>query len=31
MGILLPNMLKLAALGALFLGVTLRNTPKRLD
>jgi ABC-2 type transport system permease protein len=31
MGILLPNMLKLTALGALFLGVTLRSTPKRLD
>ncbi|MDR2175598.1 MAG: ABC transporter permease subunit [Synergistaceae bacterium] len=31
MGILLPNMLKLAALGTLFLGVTLRHTPKRLD
>jgi ABC-2 type transport system permease protein len=31
MGILLPNMLKLAALGAFFLGITLCNTPKRLD
>ncbi|MDR1379311.1 MAG: hypothetical protein LBJ36_09725 [Synergistaceae bacterium] len=29
-GVLLPNMLKLAALGALFLGFTLRHTPKRL-
>jgi ABC-2 type transport system permease protein len=29
-GVLLPNMLKLAALGAFLLGVTLRHTPKRL-
>jgi ABC-2 type transport system permease protein len=28
--VLLPNMLKLAALGAFFLGITLKNTPKRL-
>jgi ABC-2 type transport system permease protein len=31
MGILLPNMLKLAALGAFFMGVTLRNTSRRLN
>jgi ABC-2 type transport system permease protein len=30
MGILLPNMLKLALLGAFFVGVTLRYTPRRL-
>jgi ABC-2 type transport system permease protein len=30
-GVLLPNMLKLAALGAFFISVTLRNTPRRLD
>lgn len=29
--ILFPNMLKLAALGAFFIGVTLKNTRKRLD
>jgi ABC-2 type transport system permease protein len=31
MGVLLPNMLKLGVLGALLLGVTLKNTPKRLE
>jgi ABC-2 type transport system permease protein len=30
-GVLLPNMLKLTALGALFLGVSMRSTRKRLD
>jgi ABC-2 type transport system permease protein len=30
-GVLLPNMLKLAALGVFFLGVALRGTRKRLD
>ena len=29
--VLLPNMLKLAAFGAFFLGITLKNTPKRLE
>jgi ABC-2 type transport system permease protein len=30
-GVLLPNILKLAGLGAILLGVALRHTPKRLD
>jgi ABC-2 type transport system permease protein len=29
--VLMPNMLKLAAFGAFFLGITLKNTPKRLE